>query len=905
MRFLYCSALFCTSLLAPAAVIDGEIDIRGHHVALGMSPDEGGVLHTFGLLATPTDFAGDNGLLQEGFGVGSFYVPNRRLNEKMEALETVLDRPVLLYSYDCDGPNIQGLKVTRRMELQPDEASIRVTWTVKNAGAERQWVAPWVRNDVTPGGSVSERDRLDVPAPTGIIQPKQATYYPAARNWIAFTDPIEQETLYAVFDANHTFAFLAEPYAAPTADKPLARMGAQTAFVPFLLEPGGTWETRYRLNIVRGLTHVDFATDQFAMQADYADGTLTLLFSPVAEMPDLQINAHIKAPNGETWPLPHKKFSLAPNRLARCTFEWTAPGPGAYEILAQITQGGAVVSLGAETSSPHGGIDTQFVVGNPASRNFAAWTDAPHALDQRPRTVKRPRLSAGDVALWSETSLQKILPQDQIAAGGTVDPVIEIAAAQGESESFQLAIRPPANLNLRGVTITANDLLGPAGARIPAAALRMYTQQFQRVAIPSHFEGPTGAWPDALLPLKPFDAPGGTTTPVWFTLKVAENTPAGIYNGLLEVQGAGLGPLELFLEVEVFDFKMPGRPMFNTDFVLDFDQAREQHRQAGGALSDGELTERFLKNAAEHRVTLRGLVNFPAEQANYESALARFKAQLDRADPAATTTVSVPATLIAHPEMLAQANAFVKRNGLEGRVFSHVANEPARPAWPRLFEGIQQWKDAAPLIPIMVTTYGLDPFIPDGLDRWAVHAPVFDTANNAQIFERIRSGKEVWWYVDQTPPRPYGNFFLDFEAIEHRILFWQSWALGVRGMHYWSVNTPPAGRNPWQNLLDLTPVNGDGFLLYTGQEGPVNSIRWENIRDGIEDYDYLAIFNDRRRKLLEVPGHEALLRRAAAVYNLGEVIPSLVDFTRDPDVLLKKRRDIAAMIVEMNAALGR
>ena len=205
----------------------------------------------------------------------------------------------------------------------------------------------------------------------------------------------------------------------------------------------------------------------------------------------------------------------------------------------------------------------------------------------------------------------------------------------------------------------------------------------------------------------------------------------------------------------------------------------------------------------------------------------------------------------------------------------------------------------------MVTTYGLDPFLPDGLDRWAVHAPIFDTANNAQIMERIHSGKEVWWYVDQTPPRPYGNFFLDFEAIEHRILFWQTWALGVRGMYYWGVNTPPNGNNPWQKLLDVTPVNGDGLLLYTDKNGPVNSIRWENIRDGIEDYDYLAIFNDRRRKLLETPGHEALLERAAKVYNLGEVIPSLVEFTRDPEVLLQKRRDLARMIVEMNAALGR
>ena len=904
MRFLTYLAVSCLALVATAAVINEEIEIQGHLIELGMSPDAGGMLHTFGLLSTPTNFAGPDGLLQEGFGVGNFYVPNRRLNEKMEALDGILDRPVLQYSYDCDGPNIQGLQVTRRLELLPDEASVRVTWTVKNNGKERQWVSPWVRNDVTPGGSVSDRDRLDVPTEIGIIQPTVPGYHPATRNWIAFTDPIEQETLYAVFDANDTFANLVEPFSAATAAQPNPRMGSQTAFVPFLLEAGATWDTRYRLNMVRGLKHVDFATDEFAMQLDYSDGKLVLLFSPVKGMPDLQINPHIKGPDGQTWSLPDKRFSLAPNRLARCTFDWTAPASGSYELLAQITHNGKVVSLGSETSSPHGGIDTQFVVGKPGKRSFAAWTDAPHALDQRPRTAKRPRLSGGAVDLWADTALHKILPQDTLAATEKIDPVIRIAAAKGEAESFQVAIRPPAGQDLRGVTVVPGQLVAPSGADLPVEAVKVYTQRFHRVSIPSHFEGPTGYWPDALLPVTAFDAPGGRTTPLWFTVEVPGDAQAGVYSGLMEVQGGGIGPLELFVEVEVFDFALPSRPMLKTDFVFELDEAVAQHKATGGSLSKTELADRFQENALAHRVTLRDMVPFPAEQANYGDALDRFKSAMDSADPAAMTTISVPPSLVAYPDQLAKANAFVKKHGLQDRVFAQVANEPARPAWPRLLEGMQQWKDAAPDIPIMVTTYGLDPFLPEGLDRWAVHAPIFDTANNTQVLERIHSGKEVWWYVDQTPPRPYGNFFLDFEAIEHRILFWQSWALGVRGMHYWSVNTRPSDADPWRSLLDITPVNGDGFLLYTDKTGSVNSIRWEAIRDGIEDYDYLAIFNDRRRQLLQKPGHEALLQRAAKVYNLGEVIPSLVEFTRDPKVLLAKRRAIAEMIVEMNAALG-
>ena len=100
-------------------------------------------------------------------------------------------------------------------------------------------------------------------------------------------------------------------------------------------------------------------------------------------------------------------------------------------------------------------------------------------------------------------------------------------------------------------------------------------------------------------------------------------------------------------------------------------------------------------------------------------------------------------------------------------------------------------------------------------------------------------------------------------------------------------------------MVDVTPVNGDGFLVYPGPEGPVNSIRWEVIRDGIEDYDYLVLFMNRFRKRNAADGAEALMDRAAQTLDLRELVPDLVRFPRDPSVLTKKRDDIARMIVEL------
>lgn len=897
MRLLFCLLIAALPYAIHAAVLDQEVDIQGNFIKLGLNPVEGGAVHTFGLIATPGNLAGEGGLLNEGFGVGSYYVPNRRVNQKMEALEAIVDRPVLEFSYDCDGPNIAGLHSVRRMELLPEEASMRVTWTVENRGTERQWVTPWVRNMASPGGSTSPQDRWDFPAFQGILQADHTAWYPASRNWIAATDPIEEETWYAVFHADHTFAFLT------LYDNESTDRGYQTAFTPFALEPGSAWTTTYRMNAVRGLKHVDFATEEFAAQIDYAEGKLTVLLSPVKPLPQLEIHARITAPNGRVWRLPAKRFEITPTRLARCTYDWTPPGEGAFEFIAQLRRGETPFEIGKETGSPHGGIDTQFRVGKSGPMKLEAWTDAPHALDVGIRTLKRTLLKSGKVSLWAESSLEKILPADKVVAVGPNDPVIRVALARNERESFQLVVHPSEGNTLRNVQVRIRDLTHPSGAKIGPEDIGIFNVAYQDIRIPSHFEGPTGQWPDALPPFENFIAPAGVSTPVWVTVHARADLPPGDYRGFVEMNALGSDPIEATLLVHVYGFALPTTPALKTDFGFWLDAAARGSKARGGNASAGSLVKAYMKDALAHRVTLRDLSGLPVEDANYRLKLGAYEPVLDSLLREGISTVSVPPSLLEVPEQLVEANAFIRKHSLQDRAFVHLSDEPQEPAWPRLLETMEQWRNLAPDIPVMVTTFGLHPFIPPTLDRWALHTQAFDTGNNREILNRISEGKEVWMYVNHTPPRPYANFFVDFAGIEHRILFWQAWALGIRGMHYWSINYLEPAQDPWQSVLDVTPVNGDGFLVYPGADGPVNSIRWEIIRDGIEDYDYLAQFMERRKRLLEKPGHEALLAQAAQVYDLQEIVPSLVTFTRDSGVLQKKRDEIARMIETMDAAL--
>jgi len=97
--------------------------------------------------------------------------------------------------------------------------------------------------------------------------------------------------------------------------------------------------------------------------------------------------------------------------------------------------------------------------------------------------------------------------------------------------------------------------------------------------------------------------------------------------------------------------------------------------------------------------------------------------------------------------------------------------------------------------------------------------------------------------------------------------------------------------------------NGDGRFLYPANmdvngdktpyvKGPVNSIRWEMLREGLEDYEYFALLSKLtqnkgthwEKDLLQVP---------------ETIIKSQTEFTKDPQAMYKHRRELAEAIERM------
>lgn len=123
------------------------------------------------------------------------------------------------------------------------------------------------------------------------------------------------------------------------------------------------------------------------------------------------------------------------------------------------------------------------------------------------------------------------------------------------------------------------------------------------------------------------------------------------------------------------------------------------------------------------------------------------------------------------------------------------------------------------------------------------------------------NGEEVWWYVTRYPHYPEITLSISDKAVDHRILFWQQKLYNVDGFLYYSVNDwyqkASDGTWGWDKKKEVstdsfTPytVYGNGVLVYHGGKignlhEAVESIRLEQIRDGIEDYDYFVLLDEK------------------------------------------------------------
>ncbi len=276
-----------------------------------------------------------------------------------------------------------------------------------------------------------------------------------------------------------------------------------------------------------------------------------------------------------------------------------------------------------------------------------------------------------------------------------------------------------------------------------------------------------------------------------------------------------------------------------------------------------------------------------------------------------------------------QMQAHLDAKGWTDEAYVYWFDEPGPDQYAFVKHGFDKLKRACPDISRMLTEQP-EPELFGGPNIYCVISNLY---RHEAAEQRRQHGDRFWWYICTGPKAPYCTLFIDHPGTELRVWLWQTWKRNIEGILIWQSNYwtssaayPDAAnpQNPYEDPMSWTsgystPAgkrlpwgNGDGRFIYPPAaaadgkptapvlDGPVDSIRWEMLRDGIEDYEYLTIL---KRLLAQKKASldEAAYADYAALLTVPETITKdLTHFTTDPTVIETRRDEIARAIERLS-----
>jgi hypothetical protein len=162
------------------------------------------------------------------------------------------------------------------------------------------------------------------------------------------------------------------------------------------------------------------------------------------------------------------------------------------------------------------------------------------------------------------------------------------------------------------------------------------------------------------------------------------------------------------------------------------------------------------------------------------------------------------------------------------------------------------------------------------------------------VNEVLAKGDKAWSYNTLVQDAYSPKWLIDFSPMDFRIQpGFINQSLGLSGLLYWRVDLWSA--DPWNKVNAYGAGNypGEGALLYPGTQvgvaGVVPSMRLKWLRDGVEDFEYVAILKQMGRSDWAL----SVARTAGADWNT---------WTRDPAQLQSARQLLGAEIDRLTTA---
>jgi len=514
-------------------------------------------------------------------------------------------------------------------------------------------------------------------------------------------------------------------------------------------------------------------------------------------------------------------------------------------------------------------------------------------------------------AVWTADSMRRVTPLTYPSEAEMGQRGISLDLARNECESAQILLT--AADPLRGATVELTPFLGAGRLMLDGdvtwAREGYILRERPLCPHPCGVSAEEGWIPDPLLPPQPFDVRAGATQGIWLTVRVGDGAKPGTYDGQAVLSAEGKTLKRMPVTIRVRDVRNPRTFGMPTAFcVMDgFTKAQypgrfeEMKRKTHDLMLSHRLNPDDISRTEPPRI--EDLLHAREKGMNRFNILNLVPKPEKPAKWVCYSPVEVY-TPAFYEELKARLTPYVaelRKNGLEKNAYLYGFDERVHDFYPAIDALCKKLKADFPDIPVMTTAMmfrdmrnGASYPCQDTTDWFCPLTSVYDPALAAKLRAQ---GRQVWWYVCCGPTYPYANFAsVEYPLIESRLLGWMTYRYQSDGLLYWHVNlwpdAPPLKTGdtflPTWRAENCNGMLGDGQLLYPCEDGPVPSIRLANIRDGIEDYEWLALLERRAG-------------RTAAETVAAELIRGMADFERAPEALRKTRMKLADALERLSS----
>lgn len=527
---------------------------------------------------------------------------------------------------------------------------------------------------------------------------------------------------------------------------------------------------------------------------------------------------------------------------------------------------------------------------------------------------------AQEVLVGLASSMEKILPRE---APFELQPAreIEVSLARNEKESFQIAVLPVERA-LKQVAVSVSDLKSAAGAVFSHNQVQCDLVGYvETKARPPYGTSHIGWWPDPILNfLGPVEVAAGDLQSFWIRVRAPKDQAPGTYRGALTVSAEGVGPLSFPLTVRVRAFAVPTHsplPVAITFGPHDYPADEKQPPEGEWRNAPDYPVNAWKKHKLAWAEMLADYyINYDSLYRHGPPDFEVVKHLHDRGQLVAFNLGNFdglsrdPAAAGRAFEGLRTAYDQAARLGVLDHAYIYGFDECKPEMFPQLEEAAQKLRREFPGALLLTTSYddsyGMDTVVKT-MDAWCPLTPKF---NPVQAATARAAGRSVWWYICCGPHHPHANMFIEYPAIEGRLLMGAMTAKQrPDGFLYYQISIwnsrKPITTGPFTDWdpRSWTTYHGDGSWTCVGPDGaPLPTIRLENFRDGLEDYAYAVILEAliRRREnqaTTFTATEQAWLDEAKRALPVpGALVKTMTEYSRDPAQLYAWRNRLGDLI---------